>query len=105
MIKSHRAIRTVKTKSAPINQKCHDCGKSLCPEHSYFRPDDANQAINNNSSVWCSVCYEKRFNKHIKSDTEIYKDKLVRMFSDMSKKTDKQFGLLAIAEMIKEIEI
>ena len=105
MIKSHRAIRTVKTKSAPINQKCHGCGKSLCPEHAYFKPDDANQAINNNAGVWCSACYEKRFEQHVKTDAEIYKDKLVRMFVGMSRETDKEFGLMAIAEMIRKIEV
>lgn len=105
MIKSHRAIRTVKTKSAPANQKCCNCGKSLCPEHSYFRPDDANQAINNNSGVWCRECYEKRFNQHVKTDSEIYKNKMIKLFVDMSRKTDKKFGLMAIAEMIKEIEV
>lgn len=104
-MKSHRAIRSVKTKTAPINHKCQDCGKSLCPEHAYFRPDDANQAINNNSGVWCRECYQKRFNRRIKTDTEIYREKLIRMFSDMSRKTDKRFGLMAIAEMIRAIEI
>ncbi len=104
-MKSHRQIRTVKTKSVSSNPKCQDCGKNLCPEHSYFRPDDANQAINNNAGVWCSVCFEKRFGEHIKTDVELYKDKLIKMFGSMSRKTDKQFGMMAIAEMIKEIEI
>lgn len=104
-MKSHRVIRTVKTKSAQINHRCQECGKNLCPEHAYFQPDDANQAINNNSGVWCSVCYEKRFNRRIKSDAETYKDKMIKLFVDMSRRTDKQFGLMAIAEMIKEIEI
>ena len=104
-MKSHRAIRSVKTKTAPINHKCQDCGKSLCPEHAYFRPDDANQAVNNNSGVMCSACYEKRFKRHIKTDAEIYKEELVRMFIEMSRITDKQFGLMAIAEMIREIKI
>lgn len=105
MTKSHRAIRTVKTKTMPSNQKCHECGKSLCPEYSYFQPDDANQAINNNSGVWCRECYEKRFNRHIKTGAEIYKDKLIKMFADMSRKTEKKFCLMEVSEMIKKIEI
>ena len=104
-MKSHRAIRTVKVKSAANNPKCQECGKNLCPEHAYFQPDDANQAINNNSGVWCSHCYEKRFKRHVKTGAEIYKDKMIKLFVDMSRRTDKRFGLMAIAEMIKEIEI
>ena len=59
-------------------QYCQKCGKSLCPEHTYFYVDGNNEAITRNSPRLCKECYEKTYDTKIKTEFEIFRENFIR---------------------------
>lgn len=76
MIKPYRNIRTCKTKSRKFAGKCESCGTSLCSCRAYQYTDESNGACTNSSPYQCKSCYELVHGVLIKTDVDVFRDRL-----------------------------
>ena len=67
---------------------CQNCGKSLCPEHTYFYVDGNNEAITRNSPRLCKECYEKIYHTNIKTEIDIFKEKFIKALVNAKKQNN-----------------
>lgn len=56
---------------------CEECKKEICSCKAYQYTDESNAAITNNSPYLCKSCYEKKYNVHISTDVERFKNSLI----------------------------
>lgn len=64
-------------------EHCQRCGKSLCPEHTYFYVDGNNRAITESSPHLCKKCYEEKYNVKIKTEVEKFKEHLIKILINL----------------------
>lgn len=76
-MKSHRQIRSCKSKPRKFGGKCEHCGKPICSCKAYQYADDSNAAISNSAPWLCGECYEKKYGLKLKSDVEIFRSRLI----------------------------
>lgn len=86
MTKTHRSVRTCKSRVRKYNGKCEECGKSVCSCSIYQYVDESNAAISNNSPYLCAECYSMKYNVKIMSPVEKYKKRLINKFFDYQEK-------------------
>lgn len=75
--KSHRATRSIRTRSRKFSGHCESCGKPLCSCRAYQYTDESNGAITMNAPYLCRDCYEKQYGVKIPTDVEAYKGRLL----------------------------
>ena len=69
--------RTYKGRTRKFKGYCEECQKEICSCKAYQYVDESNAAISNNSPYLCKSCYEKKYNVHIPTDIERFKNKLI----------------------------
>lgn len=69
--------RTYRGKIRKFNGYCEECQKEICSCKAYQNIDGNNAAITNNSPYLCKSCYEKKYNVHISTEVETFKNRLI----------------------------
>lgn len=69
--------RQYKGRPRKFNGYCEECQKEICSCKAYQNTDGNNAAITNNSPYLCKSCYEKKYNVHIPTDVERFKNRLI----------------------------
>lgn len=101
-MKPHRAVRTCKTKTRKFNGKCEECGKSICSCKAYSYVDESNGSVTNSSPYLCKECYEKKYNTHILTDVERFKNRLISSLHKLQ--YDTKVETVRIDKLIEFIE-
>ena len=76
-MKTHTNIRTCRSRARKFKGHCEECQKEICSCKAYQYVDESNAAISNNSPYLCKSCYEKKYNVHIPTDIERFKNNLI----------------------------
>ena len=69
--------RPYKGRPRKFSGYCEECKKEICSCKAYQNTDGNNAAITNNSPYLCKSCYEKKYNVHIPTDVERFKNRLI----------------------------
>jgi len=85
--------------------KCEYCGKEIKSCNAYQHVDGNNISITNNSPYLCKDCFEKRYNEHIKTEVEVFKDKLFRQFRYLKSETKDENEKNLIDKLVKIISL